>query len=196
MNTSMTSSKYFVFYLAPPRVQINPGPSHAKTGQNVKLPKCHVTGFPTPKVTWRMLTGVLPRNRVVYDKGTMTLLAAVKNDSGAYECIAKNHLGQASAGTTVVVWPPPKFIAKPPRSAVKFIGRKLSFNCFATNRASISWRRIGGTWEEDRMKAQNGTLTIFDLKKSDSGNYICEAKLLFPVFYNIEARTVLEVKGK
>ena len=123
----------------------------------------------------------------------MTLRNAVENDSGSYECTATNRLGQASAATTLVVWPPPKFITKPPLSIVKWRGTNVSFNCFATEPASISWRRVGGAWEEGRMKVQNGTLTIYNVKKSDSGNYICQAKLLF---YNIDTRTRLQIKGK
>ena len=38
-----------MFYL--PRVRLSPGPTHAKQGQNVTLPQCHVSGFPAPVVT-------------------------------------------------------------------------------------------------------------------------------------------------
>ena len=174
----------------PPRVQLAPGPTHAKTGHNISLPECHVTGFPTPNVTWRKLTGVLPRKRAVYDKGSLTLTATEGNDSGPYECFAKNSLGVSSAITTLVVWSPPKFITKPPGSVVKYTSENLSLGCYATAQASISWKRVGGAWEEGRMNVQNGTLKISTLKKSDSGSYICEAKL---PLYNIEASTVLKV---
>ena len=82
----------------------------------------------------------------------------------------------------MVVWSPPKFITKLPGSVVKFTGENLSLNCFATEKASISWRRVGGAWEEGQNKVQNGTLKISALKKSDSESYICEAKL---PLYNI-----------
>ena len=132
--------------------------------------------------------------RVTLFEEFMTLRTAIKSDSGSYECKATNCLGEASATTTLVVLPPPKFLTKPPRSAVKTAGKDVSLSCFATEQASISWRRIGGTWEEDRMGVQNGTLTIHNLTKSDSGNYVCEANLLN--FYRIETRTVLNVRGK
>lgn len=155
-----------------------------------------MTGFPLSTVIWTKLTGwgVLPQNRVTLFKESMTIHTAIKSDSGSYECKATNRLGQASATTTLVVLPPPKFITRPPRIAVKGPGRDFSLDCFATEQASISWRRIGGTWEEGRMKVRNGTLAIHNLKKSDSGNYVCEANLLN--FFCIETRTILNVRGK
>ena len=182
------------FFSAHPRVRLSPGPIRAKTGQNIRLPRCHVTGFPSPIVTWTKFTGVLPMNRVTLSKEFMTLRNTIRSDSGSYACKATNRLGEASATTTLVVLPPPKFITKPPRSAAKTAGGDFSLDCFATEQASISWRRIGGTWEEGRMRVQNGTLTIHNLKKSDSGNYVCEANLLN--FYRIETRTILNVRGK
>ena len=179
--------------LAPSRVSLVPGPINVKTGQNVKLPTCHVKGYPPPTVTWRKLAGVFPKNRVSSFNNSMTLRAATRNDTGAYECQATNRLGQASAVTTVIVWPPPKLTTKPVKSAVELPGRNLSLNCFVSDQNTISWRRIGGTWEDKRTKIQNGTLTIYNLKTSDSGSYICEAKSLF---HHIEEKTVLQVKGE
>ena len=179
----------FPAHVAPPRVQLLPGPTHAKTGQNVTLPRCHVTGFPSPVVTWRKLTGFLPNNRAVHGNGSLTLIATERNDTGPYECTAKNYLGEASVVTTLVVWSPPNFIIKPPSKASELIGDDLSLDCLATGQASISWRRVGGAWEEERMKVQNGTLKISTLKISDSGSYICEAKV---PLYNIQATTVLK----
>jgi len=149
-----------------------------------------VTGFPTPVVTWRKLTGVFTSNRAKYDKGSLTLIATERNDTGIYECKAKNVLGKATAITSVFVWSPPKFITKPPSEVAEHIGGDLSLDCLATGQASISWRRVGGAWEKERMKIQNGTLKISELKPTDSGSYVCEAKVLF---YSIESTTVLRV---
>ena len=178
--------------VVPPRVRLSPGPTHAKQGQNVTLPQCHVSGFPAPVVTWRKLTGTLPRNRAIHNEGSLALLAAERNDTGPYECTARNQLGHATAITSLFVWSPPKFITKPPTRVIKFIGEQLSLNCLATAQAQISWRRIGGAWEEERMKVENGgTLKISALMKSDSGSYLCEVKLLV---YTVQARTLLEGK--
>ncbi|KAJ7383088.1 hypothetical protein OS493_030975 [Desmophyllum pertusum] len=86
---------------APPRVQLAPGPTYAKSGQNVTLPKCHVTGFPAPVITWRKLPGSLLKDRTVQDGGVLTVVGAEKHDIGSYVCHAKNSLGEASASYVI-----------------------------------------------------------------------------------------------
>ena len=181
------------FILAPPRIQLDPGPTLVKTGLTVRLAKCYVTGFPTPDVTWRRVKGVLPGNRVVLNKGTLSLIAAEKNDAGIYECTARNRLGHESSLTSLFVWSPPSFVTKPPSKVNKVTGEELTLRCSASDRASLSWKRVGGAWEGERMNDRNGTLTITSLKKSDSGSYVCEAKL---PLNNIDATTVLRVTGQ
>ena len=158
------------------------------------FPKCHVTGFPAPVVTLRKLTGVFPRQRVVNNRGLLTLTNAERKDTGPYECRASNLLGEHSAVTTLFVWSAPKFVNRPPYKVLNFTGGSLSVNCSATGGTIpiISWKRIGGAWEEKRMKVHEGVLTISELTDKDSGIYIWEAK---GPHFKIEARTHLEVKG-
>ncbi|KAL9961352.1 hypothetical protein ACROYT_G030272 [Oculina patagonica] len=178
---------------APPRIQLAPGPTHTKTGQNVKLPICHVTGFPAPVVTWLKIPGSLAKDRTVQDGGLLRVSAAAKHDTGSYVCHAKNDLGETSAVTSLFVWFAPKFLTKPPQTIIKPIGDNLYLNCSATGPAppTVSWKRSKGAWEEERMKVNGGTLKISSLSEADSGIYICEAKV---PYYTIEARTDLVVK--
>ncbi|XP_015774714.1 PREDICTED: basement membrane-specific heparan sulfate proteoglycan core protein-like [Acropora digitifera] len=175
---------------APPRVQLAPGPTYVKTGRRVTLPRCKVTGFPFPVVTWEKLGGVLATKRAVYGEESLTMVDARKADTGPYRCKAKNNLGESYAFTTLVVWAQQKFILRPPSWVSKRSGQNLLLNCKVSAEASISWRRVGGAWVEDRMKVKNGTLEISSLTQSDSGSYICEAKLLFST---IRASTTLQV---
>ena len=166
-----------------------------KTGLNVTFPKCRVTGFPAPIVTWKKLTGVFPRQKVVNSGGFLILTNAERKDTGPYECRASNLLGEHSAVTTLFVWSAPKFVIRPPNKVFNSIGGSLSVNCSATGETIpiISWKRIGGAWEEKRMKVHKGVLTISELTDKDSGIYLCEAK---GPHFTIEARTHLEVKGQ
>ena len=164
-------------------------------GQSIELPRCRVTGSPTPVVTWKKLTGSLPKDRITYASrnGMVTIYSATKHYTGPYVCSAVSPLGQASAVTTLVIWSAPKFITKPPSSITKHPGESLSFNCSATGDSVplISWKRTKGAWIEERMKVQEGILKISGLVKADSGIYICEAKT---PHFTIEARAHLEVK--
>ncbi|XP_074607150.1 uncharacterized protein LOC141860078 [Acropora palmata] len=175
---------------APPRVQLASGPTHAKIGRTATLPRCNVTGYPVPVVTWRKLGGVLATERAVYGERSLSLVGARKTDTGLYQCRAKNNLGESSALTTLVVWTQPKLILRPPSRVYKKTGQNLLLNCKATPLASVFWRRVRGDWIADRMKVKNGTLEISSLTQSDSGSYVCEARLLF---YTIRATTTLRV---
>ena len=185
----------FLLFKAPPRIQLAPGPTYAKKGQRVTLPKCHVTGFPAPVVTWRKIPGSLPKDKTVQNRGLLTVGAASKHDIGSYTCHAKNTLGETSAVTSLVVWSGPTFTTKPPQTVIKIAGQEFFLNCTATGDPipTISWKRSKGAWEEKRMKVDRGTLKISALSEADSGIYICEAKV---PYYTIEARTDLLVKRK
>ncbi|KAL9961350.1 hypothetical protein ACROYT_G030270 [Oculina patagonica] len=177
---------------APPRIQLSPGPTHAQTGLTVTLPKCHVTGFPAPVLTWRKIPGSLAKDRIVQDGALLTVGLVEKHDIGSYVCQAKNALGETSAVTLLVVFSLPKFITRPPHTVTKFTGSDLSLTCSATGdpTPTISWKRSKGAWVEERMKVNEGTLQISSLSEADSGIYICEAKVHH---YTIEARTHLVV---
>ncbi|KAL9961345.1 hypothetical protein ACROYT_G030263 [Oculina patagonica] len=145
---------------APPRIQLARGPTYAKNGQNVTLPKCHVTGFPAPVVTWRKIPGSLAKDRTVHDWGLLTVGVAAKHDTGSYVCHARNALGDTSAATSLVVWSAPSFTTKPPQTVNKAAGDDLSLTCSAIGDPppAISWKRSKGAWEEERMKVNGETL--------------------------------------
>jgi len=185
----------FLLFTAPPRIQLAPGPNHAKRGENVTLPKCHVTGFPAPVITWWKTPGFLAKERTVHDQGLLTVVLAVEDDIGSYVCHAKNYFGETSAATSLFVWSAPKFISKPPQTVIKTAGNDLSLNCSVAGDPPpiVSWKRSQGAWEENRMKVSRGILTISALRYADSGVFICEAKT---PYYTIEARTDLLVTNR
>ena len=193
--TGTGTQSLFVLFKAPPRIQLAPGPTYTKKGSNVTLTKCHVTGFPAPVVTWRTFPVSHARDRTVQDGGLLTVSLAAKQDIGSYVCHAKNDLGEASAVTSLVVISVPKFITKPPQTIIKLLGDDLSLNCSASGQPvpTVSWKRSTGTWNDERMKVQRGSLQISRLNETDSGIYICEAKV---PFYTIETRSHLLVAGK
>ncbi|XP_044167035.1 uncharacterized protein LOC114949488 isoform X1 [Acropora millepora] len=177
-----------------PRISLNPGPSYAIEGNPFTLPTCHVTGYPTPVVTWRKLSSQLPQGRVRYNNSTLQISQVRKEDSDTYTCSAKNLLGKAEKNTMLVVLSLPRFTFKPPSKVVSIISFTERLNCSATGdpQPIISWRKQGGQLPVGRSQQINGALVITNLQQSDAGNYICTATSAS--VFSVEAITALEIQ--
>ena len=169
----------FLFFLVSvqPRISLNPGPRYAIQGSTFTLPTCHVTGYPTPVVTWRKVSGHLPLGRVRYNNSALQISQVRKEDSDVYTCSAKNLLGKAERNTMLVVVSLPRFTSKPPSKIVSMLSSTVRLNCSAIGdpQPIVSWRKQGGQLSVGRSQQINGTLVITNIQQSDTGNYICTA---------------------
>ena len=166
-----------MFVTVRPTASIHPGPLLAIEGSDVTLPTCHVTGHPTPLVTWKKAFGQLPQGRVESNSSVLTLLDVRRSDSDNYVCTATNILGTVVQKTLLVVVSLPQFTVKPPSKIMESIGANMTLNCSATGdpQPVISWKRQGSLLPVGRNQQIDGTLVIRDVQKEDSGNYICVA---------------------
>ena len=160
-----------------PQVSLQPGPKFATEGSDVTLPTCHVTGYPTPVVTWRRSSGLLLQGRVHYKDNVLRISDVRKSDSDAYFCSAVNLLGNVERKTQLVVVSLPVFTVKPPGKVFAATGDTLTLNCSATGdpRPVISWKRQGAALPVGRSHRTDDSLVIRDFRVGDAGNYICVA---------------------
>ncbi|XP_067051657.1 fibrinogen-like protein A isoform X3 [Acropora muricata] len=160
-----------------PTASIHPGPLYIIEGSNVTLPTCHVTGHPTPVVTWSKSFDQLPQGRVESNNSALTLFDVRRSDSADYFCEATNMLGKDVQKTLLVVVSLPQFTVKPPAKIVEIIGANITLNCSATGdpQPVISWKRQGSQLPAARSQQIDGALVIRDVQKEDAGNYICVA---------------------
>ena len=168
----------FYLFAVHPCVSLHPGPYHVIEGSNVTLPTCHVTGYPTPVVTWRKLSGQLPQGRMRYNHTALQISNVRKVDSDAYFCSAVNLLGDVERKTLLVVVSLPVFTVKPSGKVFAVTGDTLTLNCSATGdpRPVISWKRQGAALPGGRShRTDDDALVLRDLKEEDAGNYICVA---------------------
>ena len=136
-----------------------------------------MTGYPTPVVTWRKVSGHLPLGRVRYNNSALQISQVRKEDSDVYTCSAKNLLGKAERNTMLVVVSLPRFTSKPPSKIVSMSSSTVRLNCSAIGdpQPIVSWRKQGGQLSVGRSQQINGTLVITNIQQSDTGNYICTA---------------------
>uniref|UniRef100_A0A8C1PIJ2 Leucine rich repeat and fibronectin type III domain containing 1 n=1 Tax=Cyprinus carpio TaxID=7962 RepID=A0A8C1PIJ2_CYPCA len=81
-------------------------------GQGVTL-KCKAMGDPDPTIHWRFPDGKLVHNNsrtILYDNGTLDILITTMKDSGAFNCVASNAAGIATAAVEVNMIPLPLFV--------------------------------------------------------------------------------------
>ena len=182
----MISSIYFLTYipvflaLARPRITLHTGPTYVAEKTNVTLPKCHVTGFPPPQITWSKDPGSLPALSMIHN-GQLKVANTIKQDSGLYKCQASNLLGSNVATTHLVVVPLPQFIIKPPEVLIVYTGDDVLATCSAKEDPGllVTWSKSKGKLPTGRSQIlANGTLLkIRDAVKEDAGRYICTASV-------------------
>ena len=182
------------FIVVHPRISLSTGPSYVIEGTNVTLPTCHVTGYPAPVVTWRKLSGQLPKGRAQHNNTALQISDVRKVDSDAYFCSGVNLLGKIERKTLLVVVSLPAFTVKPRGKVLASTGDTLTLNCSAAGdpRPVISWKRQGAALPVGRSHKTNDALIIRDLKEEDAGNYICVATSAG--VFDIEAISDVEVR--
>ena len=153
------------------------GPTYVEKGTNVTLPKCHVTGYPSPKIIWTKERSNLPTNSFVKD-GQLVIVNTGEKDLGQYRCEASNILGSSLAPTLLIVVNRPRFVLRPPEVLNISVGRTISANCTAVGDGIpvLTWSRENGQLPMERLRLlPNNTLTIQNVKVVDSGRYVCTA---------------------
>ena len=162
-----------------PKISLSFGPSYAIKGKNITLPVCHVTGFPSPKISWRKVPGNLVQARALWKDGRLSIKNAQKSDSGLYKCEASNVLGHDSAVTQLNVVELPRFTLSPPSQLEVSTDQNITVRCQAAGdpQPTISWRKEGGKLPAERSSVSaDGTLKVWNLgEREDSGRYTCVA---------------------
>lgn len=177
--------------VAPPRVQQAWSPIQTKVGENVALPKCHVTGFPVPVISRRKLPVSLSKDRTSQVEGTFDCGSRPKTRHWTVRLPRQEFIRGALTVDSLFVWFVPTFKARLPQNFPKVFGMTWLLDCSPPS--SISWRRFKGARDASMRDSTRRVKKISKLKEADYGVFICEANLLFST---IEARNEVVVKGK
>ncbi|KAG1651176.1 Basement membrane-specific heparan sulfate proteoglycan core protein [Nymphon striatum] len=164
----------------PPTVRIDP--EKLVIGKNgIGEMKCHVTGSPTPRVSWSKVgSDMSSQAQVVGD--TLIVRNALETDQGTYLCRAENEAGSAQAATYLYVQrrEPPSVEIYP--EAVQSVVREGSalFQCRVTSglpSPTVKWTRSDQRSLTDRSEILSGGVIRFNKVTDDEqGIYICTAE--------------------
>ena len=96
-----TVCRYSSSFADPPAIALNPLNATKEKGENFTW-FCNATGNPGPNISW-MFNGshinIHYNPKIVFskDKGKMTITNVGRTDSGEYQCMASNNIGNASS---------------------------------------------------------------------------------------------------
>ncbi|XP_012538575.1 fasciclin-2 isoform X2 [Monomorium pharaonis] len=169
-------------------------------GKDVDI-QCKAFGRPPPRVTFRKLTvdkpymmGTQPQDdRIVVKNevdegngetvGILSIMKALTDNDGLYECIAKNTGGVAFKNGHLTVEFPPSFRSMPNVTVFSWESRPVNLTCIAESipNATIRWTYYGDlNPDQDPMIRQIGngpisTLAILPMDKRYYTHYKCIA---------------------
>lgn len=167
--------------LYPPTVKPRPqdGLITVKEGETVSL-SCDATGNPAPTISWKHAG----RHYGNTDGTEYHITSAQKSDSGEYECIADNSVGEAASATiTVEVVSAPKVYPEP-KSGLLVVkeGETIAISCEATGDPMpvITWKRPNH--EKPQKMREDNKIMISEANRSHAGSYECIANNSMGIF--------------
>uniref|UniRef100_A0AAG5CW64 Protein turtle n=1 Tax=Anopheles atroparvus TaxID=41427 RepID=A0AAG5CW64_ANOAO len=150
--------------------------------------QCYIKANPPLQyVTWtkdkRLLEPYQTKDIVIMNNGSLLFTRVNQNHQGRYTCTPYNAQGtQGSSGhMEVLVRKPPAFTVEPDPLYQRKVGESVEMHCDAqeaegTSKPAIQWqRRDGQPLQKNRVKINNGNITIENLRRSDFGYYQCVA---------------------
>ncbi|XP_042564624.1 roundabout homolog 2 isoform X2 [Clupea harengus] len=175
---------------SPPRIVEHPSDLIVSKGEPATL-NCKAEGRPSPTVEWykdgeRVETDKDdPRShRMLLPSGSLFFLRIVhgrrsKPDEGAYVCVARNYLGEAtSRNASLEVALLRDDFRQNPTDVVVAAGEPAILECVPPRghpEPTIYWKKDKVRIEEkdDRIKIRGGKLMISNTRKNDAGLFVC-----------------------
>ncbi|KAF3687399.1 Basement membrane-specific heparan sulfate proteoglycan core protein [Channa argus] len=163
----------------PPKVQMIPeGPLQARIGDSVSV-ECRATGRPRPTLTWKRV--VANQQLVLTNMNNVNTLQWAEvhpEDAGLYLCLAENSEGvtQVSIDINVGGEPGAPVASVNPTEMTVIEGQTVTMECQATGSPTpvITWSKLRAPLPWKHTVA-GGFLTVSDVGRQDSGQYICNA---------------------
>ncbi|XP_029577553.1 immunoglobulin superfamily DCC subclass member 4 isoform X1 [Salmo trutta] len=149
--------------------------------------ECQIDGVPTPRITWERDQEPIPSQPrfISLPNGVLQILGAVKEDGGAYRCVASNSARKRfsqDAVLTVTTGPGPAqsevVIVAPPQNATVVQGRPAVMECMAQGgqpKPLVSWSRHDGKPIATDVVVLETNLVIPNTRRYHAGVYVCRA---------------------
>uniref|UniRef100_A0A8D3D956 Contactin 3a, tandem duplicate 2 n=1 Tax=Scophthalmus maximus TaxID=52904 RepID=A0A8D3D956_SCOMX len=170
-----------------PKIEVHfPDNVPAAKGSTVTL-ECFALGNPVPEITWKRANGVPFPSKVKmkYSNAVLEIPSFQQDDAGGYECLAENKMGKNTATGRLAFYAKPQWIQTMKDTALA-IEERLYWECRANGKPkpSYTWLKNGQQLlSEERIRVEDGVLSVSVLTLSDAGMYQCVAENKHGVIY-------------
>ncbi|KAG9483371.1 hypothetical protein GDO78_009341 [Eleutherodactylus coqui] len=156
-------------------------PSNVSLNEGEKLRlSCKAIGNPSPKITWahkdRIVAAQPGQSKLLSD---LVIERILKEENGAYTCIAENTVSSINTTVYVFVREPPVLIGIHHVNQTVPLGGNIILNCVVKGNPipKIQWIKQGNDILHNKRFKQfsNGSLAVFNTKNEDVGEYTCIA---------------------
>lgn len=172
-----------------PSVSILPRSKTVRVGESVEI-RCEASGIPAPQIVWtsggRGGSSLPPHVRG--DSGLLRIASVRKSDEGEYICTARNSLGsdtqrailyvQGSDESSYTPSPIPTefglIVTVNPSQYEARPGETVRFRCDVNQRGTqVQWTKVSGVLPGNAVQSPDGTLSISNVRDTDTGIYVC-----------------------
>ncbi|XP_020620927.1 roundabout homolog 2-like, partial [Orbicella faveolata] len=177
--------------ISSPAVVVSPVTLTVNEGGTASF-QCSASGNPEPTVAWGKLGKQSKITQSAVSRGKLELKKVTGSDSGVYQCLATNILGNSQEVVRLTVNVYPQVSLQPGPEFVTEGSDVTLPNCQVTGYPApvVTWRKSSGQLPQRRAHYNNSVLQISDVRKSDSDAYFCSAVNLLG---NVERKTQLVV---
>uniref|UniRef100_A0A6Q2XGJ6 Immunoglobulin superfamily, DCC subclass, member 4 n=1 Tax=Esox lucius TaxID=8010 RepID=A0A6Q2XGJ6_ESOLU len=147
--------------------------------------ECRIEGVPTPRITWEKDQEPILSQFISLPNGVLQILGVVKEDGGAYRCVATNSARKRfsqDAVLTVTTGPGPAqrevVIVAPPQNVTVVQGHPAVMECLARGgqpKPLVSWSRQDGKPIATDVVVLETNLVIPNAQRYHAGVYVCRA---------------------
>lgn len=127
-----------------------------------------------------MVESGLSGRLMIDDNGMLTINDLLLQDSGIFQCVASNSVGESTVYTWLRVRTTKPVLKVPPQNATIYDGKDVQMTCEADGapRPNVTWYHDGNLIHSiGRIQVlESGALLIAAAQPSDNGNYTCVQK--------------------
>lgn len=141
---------------------------------------CYATGDPQPSIRWTKDDRPIHSHTELHSGGHVLFIKElVMNDSGLYECTARNSVGESKTSSQLIVVDSPVIDLQLTRSKVlSQVELSANLGCYVMNNENVlfHWTKDGANLSTSKqIRILNNMLVVMPVTQEDFGTYVCHA---------------------